>query len=175
MELVLIIAAPLVVCLLVFSIYGGYIFWRAVSREKIIQYRAKYRFQPDQLGNYEVYFDPQTDIYVRPRPGNKAFPDAPANVYQNPQIAKKEPTRPLIINTPRPLQIEQSERSLEPNVLPETNVHALLADAKANRRPKADSIRQITGVTKGSSTAWRGWSQIWDELPAPGSGSALLD
>lgn len=150
-----------------FAIYGGYILWREVGREKIRRDLTRYRFKPDQLGNYETYFDPATDIAYRPRPGNKAFPDPqpqPAPVYQNLPIAKKEPTRPLIITYPRPPQLEESERSIEPNVQDDDDVRGLLTEAKNRGIGKEKAIREYTGVTKGGSKGWRELSELWDKL-----------
>lgn len=133
------------------------------------------RFTPDKLGNYPTYFDAKSGISYDVQPGNKAYPDqivfiGPGQKGSNPatnRYIKINDQQWSVTEVPAPVPTQIEERSVQndssENVLPPEKYQALL-DAKRARKPKADSIKAITGFSKGGSIYYQNISQIWDEL-----------
>lgn len=152
---------------------------------KVRRYNQLHRFNPDGLGNYPAWYNPQTGEFFHLEPGNRAFDDKILILPGG--IQRKIDARP-----PRPQEIqiraysqkvvdgevqdeppEPAELStFEANELPERSngerseaeIRALLQAAHREGRPKQASIEATAGCVKGSSKAWRYWSAVWDQF-----------
>jgi hypothetical protein len=168
--LLLFMATPFFVILFV----GAFLLYQYAKDKAVDRYLKLHHLRPDPNGNYQAFYDFQTDTYFRPKPGNSPYPAQYLGYPSTPQERVKN-ERPLVIRDYsykatilEPEQLEQPEQKNEPEQLEQPSsvrdYTEYLRQAKRNRVAKTRAITEITGVTRGGGKAWNDWSKIWDEL-----------
>lgn len=154
----------------------GFFYWlyQDAKKQAVLRYLAIHRLPVNEQGNYDAFYDFQTDTYFRPDPGNTLYPaqyflaptgPATRNTHERPIVMTQNGYKASVL---KPEQLERPEQEFEPEQLeqPETvrDFTYYLRQAKQNKVPKTKAIPAITGVTRGGSPAWNDWSEIWDNL-----------
>jgi hypothetical protein len=150
--------------------------WISFKGKLVTIENERTRYNPDGNGNLPAYYDPKTGNVMDFLPGNTRYPENVYYIQPGPANSSKGATTRAIkvnetswdirVSTPEPTT-NNNERSLdvEPtaNVLrPEAYLHLLTS--KREGKPKASSIKAITGISKGSSSRYKEVSDIWDNM-----------